>query len=279
MSSHSNRPDNGLPEVGLSVLTWKSPKTLERTLRSLGPVSDLFAERKVVCQEGNPEEMEIARAFGFEPVATDRNLGIQEGLARCGEVLSTERIVIVEGDNTLVGKDGVRDLMIRAFLLFDAHKMTAFQLSGRNHTLSSRFLRYWKADEPLRKTLRGVLRPGAARFRVHEFFAMPTTPANGNRYIARLEDELYLTRSDCISWSNRPFLTSRAFFLGPLMTFARQNPGKKRVNGLADLEHPINCPANRKWWRGLQAKIGVAYPGLFEHGRLERPDADEKTEL
>lgn len=279
MYSSSNGPEGELPKIGLSVLTWKSPKTLERTLRSLMPVSDLFAERKVVCQEGSAEEMAIARTFGFEPVATDRNLGIQEGLARCGEVLSTERIVIVEGDNTLVEKDNARDLMMRAFALFDAHEMTAFQLSGRNEELSKRFLRYWKPDEPLRKTLRGYLRPGAARFRVHESFAMPTTPENGNRYLTRLEDELFLTRSDCISWSNRPFLTTRSFFLGPLMTFARQNPGKKRVNGLADLEHPINCPANRNWWQGLHAKIGVAYPGLFEHGRLERPDTDEKSEL
>ncbi|WP_319517427.1 hypothetical protein [uncultured Martelella sp.] len=279
MPFSSDMQEDRLPDVGLSILTWKSPKTLERTLRSLAPVSDLFAERKVVCQEGDPEEMDIARKFGFDPVPTKTNLGIQEGLAHCAECLESERILIVESDNMFVEQDNARDLLKRALILFDQHEMTAFQLSMRPTHLSDRFLRYWRSDDPLRKNLRGHVWPRAARMRVHGSLALPDTTANGNRFIRKLEDELYLTRSDCISWSNRPFLTRRSFFLGPLMTFARQNPGKKRVNGMPDLEHPINCPANRYWWCGLKAKVGVTYPGLFEHDRLERPEDDEKTAL
>lgn len=279
MSSHSDTSRSDFPEVGLSVLTWKSPRTLERTLHSLAPVSDLFSERKVICQEGSPEEMDIARKFGFVPVATESNLGIQEGLARCAESLETERILIVESDNVFVDKEKAPALLRRAIILFDQHEMDVFQVSGRPNRVSKRFLRYWKSEEPLRKKLRAHLRPQAARLRVHESLAMPGTIAKGNRFIQKLEDEFYLTHSDCVSWSNRPFLTTRSFFLGPLITFARQNPGKKRVNGMPDLEHPINCPANRHWWCGLQAKVGVAYPGLFEHDRLERPASDEKKAL
>nr|WP_272210365.1 hypothetical protein [Marinicella sp. W31]MDC2876238.1 hypothetical protein [Marinicella sp. W31] len=139
MTSLSDMQEGPFPEVGLSVLTWKSPRTLERTLRSLQPVGDLFSQRTVVCQEGSPEEMDIARRYDFEPVATEKNLGIQEGLARCAESLSSERILIVESDNFFVASDHARDLLKRAVFLFDQHEMKAFQLGERKSGVSHRF--------------------------------------------------------------------------------------------------------------------------------------------
>lgn len=268
-----------MPPLSLSVLTWKAPKTLENTLAALTPIAHLFSERYVICQEGDPDEVRIATGFGFEPVATTENLGIQEGLARCGEVPTAEHIMVVEGDNMLTQDPDAPLLLAEAVRQMDRHAIAAFQLQERLTTPSSRFRRYWKAGLPLRPTLVGRMRPGPALARMNEALAFPEIAANGNAHIEKLADRLYCTHSDCLNWSNRPFLTTKSFFLGELVAFARKNPGTKRVNGMPDLEHPVNCPANRHWWRGNRFAMGMIYPGLFHHNRLERPPADEKTEL
>ncbi|TCT31766.1 hypothetical protein [Martelella mediterranea] len=280
-ASENSKTAGMLPPVSLSVLTWKSPKTLKNTLKSLSRVKDIFSHRYVICQEGDPEEIRIAQAFGFKPVPTDKNLGIQEGLARCADAAETELVLIVEGDNMLVSRDDARYLLNGAIhaMTKPEHDIKAFQLHQRDPKLSDRFLRYWHPKTPLKPTLMGRLRPGPARARVHEALTLNDVAINGNEFIDKLERGIYLTHSDCVNWCNRPFLTTRTFFLGELLPFARANPGKKRVNGMPDLEHPICCPANRHWWRGSRFRIGLLYPGIFEHNRLERNADDEKTEL
>lgn len=268
-----------LPPVSLSVLTWKSPKTLKNTLTSLSRIGHLFTQRYVICQEGDPEEIRIAQEFGYTPAPTDRNLGIQEGLAYCGTVPTTERIMIVEGDNRLSTRDDAPYFLEQAIRLLDSQNIQAFQLQERNTQPPKKFLRYWYPETPLQPTLLGRLRPGPARARLHEALCLEEIAKNGNVDLEKLERGIYLTHSDCVNWCNRPFLTTKSFFLGQLLPFARENPGKKRVNGMPDLEHPICCPANRHWWRGNRFRIGLLYPGIFHHNRLERNSDDEKVEL
>ena len=163
MTVASNIDHGNGPPVGLSVLTWKSPRTLESTLKSLARVADIFAERYVVCQQGDPEEMALAETYGYTPIATERNLGIQEGLARCGEAPTSERIVIVEGDNTLCQSEDAPRRLRRAITLLDEREIHVFQFQKRPASPSDRFWRYWRPMTPLRPTMIGRLRrePGA----------------------------------------------------------------------------------------------------------------------
>lgn len=267
------------PPIGLSVLTWKSPKTLESTLKSLMRVADIFSERYVICQQGDPEEMAIAAAYGYTPIATEENLGIQEGLARCGEAPVSERIVIVEGDNMLCQSEDAPRRLRRAITLLDERDIHVFQFQKRPNQPSDRFRRYWRPTTPLQPTITGRMRRGAALARMYEAVSLEAVAREGNEHIEKLEEGFFLTNSACVNWSNRPLVTTKSFFLGKILPFARNNPGTRRINGLLDLEHQINCPANRDWWRGNAFRVGIAHPGLFDHARLERPDDDEKTEI
>ena len=269
--------NSSAPPVGLSILTWKAPNTLRNTLGALAPISDLFVERFVLCQEGDPEEMEIAQSFGFIPVATERNLGIQEGLALAASLPSTETIMVMECDCLLRDQINSRSIIELCLMLLETQKLQAIQLQARITEPTQRFHRYWKAGFPLRPTLLGRLRRGAAMARTNEAICLPDFPESGTEHIKPLGDGIFVAESNTLNWCNRSFITTKDFFLGQLIKFARELVTNKKVNGLPDLEHPINCPENRWWWRNNRFRIGIVQPGLFGHNRLERPADDEKT--
>lgn len=52
-------------QATLSILTWKAPDTLRRTLESLEPIRDLFHECIVICQESDPREIDMATQYGW----------------------------------------------------------------------------------------------------------------------------------------------------------------------------------------------------------------------
>lgn len=262
--------------AGLAVLSWKAPNTLRSTLEALTPIFGLFTERFVLCQEGDPEEMEIARTFGFTPVATDRNLGIQEGLARCAELPSTEIVMVMECDCKLEDSANAPAIIARCISLLEKENLQAIQLQTRPEQPTSRYWRYWKPGFPLRPTLVGRLRREAGIARLNEAVCLPDFPTDGLEDITPLGEGIFVARSNTVNWCNRSFLTTKTFFLGSLLRFAREHPTTRKVNGLPDLEHPINCPQNRAWWRGEKFRVGILYPGLFGHHRLERPKDDEK---
>lgn len=268
-----------VPPAGLSVLTWKSPNTLRNTLSALTAVADLFVERFVLCQEGDPEEMEIARLFGFVPIATERNLGIQEGLAMCATLPSTETVMVMEGDCLLYDQKNGREIIERCLSLLGEQNLQAIQLQARISEPTPRFWRYWKKGFPLQPTLLGRIRRGAATARTHEAICLPDFPEHGTDYIKPLGNGIFVAESTTVNWCNWSFITTKGFFLETLVKFAREHKTNKKVNGLPDLEHPINCPKNRWWWRNNRFRIGIVQPGIFGHARLERPDDDEKKVL
>ncbi|MCX8996542.1 hypothetical protein NOF55_05440 [Rhizobiaceae bacterium BDR2-2] len=276
MSNHpAPRPAPAKP-AGISILTWKAPKTLRNTLAALAPIYPLFSEHYVLCQEGDPEEIEIARQFGYTPVTTDRNLGIQEGLARCAELPEAETVMVMECDCMLRDPQNAAALVARCITLLDEQDLQAIQLQVRPEQPTTRYWHYWKPGFPLRPTLAGRLRRESANARTNEAVCLPDFPHQGIDDIEPLGDGIFVARSNTLNWCNRSFLTTKGFFLDTLIRFAREHPTSRKVNGLPDLEHPINCPQNRHWWRGQKFRIGIVYPGLFGHHRLERPQDDEK---
>jgi hypothetical protein len=267
------------PPVTISVLTWKAPKTLSRTLASLAPLYSFFAGHYVVCAEGDQEEIAIAQSFGFTPIPTKHNLGIQEGLALCAEVSQTELVLVMECDCKLEYSQNLPALLSECCRLITEENFKAIQLQRRPDTPSQSYRKYWKNGFPIKPTIWGRIRRAAAMAKLNECIALPNFPQNGIPFIAPRGNGIFSTTSNTVNWCNRSFLTTKTFFLGELVKFAREHPTSRKVNGLPDLEHPINCRQNRAWWRGEKFRLGLVYPGLFSHHRLERPPEDEKKEL
>lgn len=263
--------------ASISILTWRAPHTLYNTLTSLAPILHIFSNHYVVCQEGDPDEVQIARQFGFTPITTGHNLGIQEGLARCAEVSATETVLVMEGDCILSSPENAPAVVLRCLNALSEQHVDIFQLHERATQPTPSYWRFWKRGLPLRPTMLGRLRPSAAMAKTSEAVCLSNFPHDGIPNITPLGAGMFVASSNCVNWCNRSFLTTKDFFLDKVVRFARENPTSRKVNGLPDLEHPINCRANREWWRGEMFKVGILFPGLFGHHRTERPEGDEKV--
>lgn len=263
-------------QATLSILTWKAPDTLARTLQSLEPLHGLFHERIVICQESDQREIDLAERYGYRPVAIPRNVGIQEGLALAVENSATELVLVLENDCNYIGGESGKARLETCLALFEAHHMDVARLGELPPTPRRKYVRCWGSRLPPRRTLVGMLRWKEADSCKAEAISFAGFNSKDVPEIVEVADHLYLTSSSHIGWKNRAFLVRKDFFLGRLLPFARSNPTSRLVNGLPDLEHAINSPKNRNWWRDSHFRIGIVKPGLFAHKRYDRPDLDEK---
>jgi len=263
-------------QVTLSILTWKAPDTLVRTLQSLEPLHELFQERIVICQEGDQCEIDLAERYGYRPVAIPCNVGIQEGLALAVENAATELVLVLENDCNYIGGQSGKARLQTCLAMFEAHHMDVARLGELPPTPRKKYVKCWGRRLPPRRTLFGMLRWNEADSCKAEAISLAGFKSKDVPELEGVADHLFLTSSRHIGWKNRAFLVRKDFFLGQLLPFARSNPTSRLVNGLPDLEHAINSPKNRNWWRTSDFKIGITKPGLFSHKRYDRPDLDEK---
>lgn len=263
-------------QASLSILTWKAPDTLRRTLESLQPLCGLFADRIVICQESDPREINLATQYGYRPVALPHNAGIQEGLALAVKNSALELVLVLENDcNYLGGESGIAQLET-CLSLFKEHKIDVIKLGELPAHPRQKYVKYWGNSFPPKRTLLGMLRRNEANSYKGEVIAFAEFQPDAVPEIEKLADHLFLISSKHAVWTNRAFLVSKDFFLRRLLPFARSHPTSRLVNGLPDLEHAINSPKNRNWWRNENFRIGLAKPGLFGHVRYDRPALDEK---
>ncbi len=263
-------------QVSLSILTWKAPDTLCRTLQTLEPLRELFHERIIICQESDPREISLAIQYGYRPISIPHNVGIQEGLALAVEKSSSELVMVLENDCNYIGGASGKAQLETCLSLFKAHRIDVIKLGELPATPRNKYVKYWGSKFPPRITFLGMLRRREANVYKGEVLAFSEFEPNLLPEFEKLSDHLFLTSSKYAVWTNRAFMVSKRFFLGQLLPFARSNPTSRLVNGFPDLEHAINSPRNRNWWRRSDFKIGLVKPGLFGHRRYDRPPQDEK---
>ncbi|WP_196801211.1 glycosyltransferase family 2 protein [Thioalkalivibrio sp. AKL19] len=262
----------------LVVLTWKAPRTLARTLDTLAPLFPMFTERLVVCQEAQPEEMKIASRAGFQAVPLSENLGIQGGLKAAVQAATTQRVLLLENDCGFVGGAGiVADVLDRADQLMALSDVRFVKMQAMPDPPRRRFFRNWRfRNGQLNRRFAAFLRPENADGVLSEAVVFPRPDLLAPRAIEAVGDGLFLTDSRFAVWSNRANYLAKNFFLNELLPFAEANPTRRHCNGLPELEHRINAPFRRWWWRRNRFPLLVAHPGFFDHTRVDRPVGDSK---
>jgi hypothetical protein len=263
-------------QATLSILTWKAPDTLRKTLESLEPIRELFHERIVICQESDPREIDMATQYGYRPIAIPYNAGIQEGLALAVEKSTTQLVLVLENDCNYIGGESGKTQLETCLSLFDKHNIDVIRLSELPDKPRKRYAKYWGNKFPPRRTVLGMLRWKEADSCKGEAISFDEVESNAMPEIRGLGNQVFLTNSKYVAWTNRAFMINKDFFLNRVLSFARSNPTSRLVNGLPDLEHAMNSPTNRNWWRNGGFRIGLVRPGLFGHKRYDRPDLDEK---
>lgn len=263
--------------VSLVILTWKSPKTLSNTLRSLSQISHFFSEHLIICQESDPEEILLAKKYNFTPVVTKENIGIQNGLKLGVQSATHNHVLMMENDAEFLNTTSSIKAIEEAISEILKNNVTHIRLAAINKKCDHRFIKVWTQTIPPTRRLLGYLRWNWANSKKFGALSLITDQSHSFTGFQKKTTSYWESNSKYTTWMNRAFLTRKDFFLEELIPFAEAHPTSRFINGFQDLEHPINCKKNRKWWQKKEFSIGISYPGCFVHSRHDRTPEDIKN--
>lgn len=269
--------------ITLAVLTWKAPKSLRSCLESVEPILHLFDDKLLVCQEGDPREIQIGEEFGFRTVKLEHNVGIQEGISKCFTSAKTEIVLFLENDLQLrvSPEDATR------YLSFAVKNLNAAEcdfvklrfLPERRSSTSKAFHRYWRINSSeITRRFMGALRPKKANWELSTSTRIMYEKSLLAEGFQRINQDFLKSTTKYNKWENLGLLTTKKL-IHRLVTFANQHPTSRSVNGKPDLEHPLNCSNNRDWLMNQELKLLICTPGMFGHRRYDRAEEDEKWQM
>jgi len=279
--------------IGVGILSWKSHRTLERSLESYEEIGfkEYFDEVKIIFQEITPEDKELAHKYGYDYVGTDTNLGIQHGHKLIHDNLSTDYVLVLENDNPIiVDNDTFKKRLSQSIEHLENGNIDVMRLRHRwnfGEAFSlEKYINYYDVQKihekyssnkinssmfiSLKKSIKRFFRPEKAlRIAGYSMYFEKEPQKVFPKYIKKIDDEIFSVDSYILTWTNQSALLKRKFY-GELLDYAYSHPSSRTANNFQDLEKPLNC----KWWREQNYKIGVC-EGIFTHNRFD--DSWRKT--
>ncbi len=273
--------------VGVGILSWKSHKTLEKSLQSYEKIGfkDFFDQVKIIFQEISAEDKKLADKYGYEYVGIPKNLGIQNGHQMIHDNITTDYVLVLENDNPVIEDTAItQHRLLQAIQLLETGSIDIMRLRhrwefGEGFSLK-KYLRYFdimhlhekyshdaiksSAYESYMKRLRRVCRSSKAkRLAGYSLYYEKYPEKIFPNYIKKIDEELFAVSSYIMTWTNQSVLLERKLY-GELLEYAKENPSSRTANGFADLEKPLNT----SWWRKQDFQIGVG-EGIFTHNRFD----------
>jgi hypothetical protein len=276
--------------VSVGILSFKAHRTIAATLESYAQhhFLDLFTEVKLFFQCVSEDDIQIAHKYHLAWCERRDNIGIQNGMRWVVENLKGDYILYLENDCPLVVDVATAKAEINsAVRLLATGQIDMMRLRSR-FTPGEQFsdvYKYTKAytpneiddrfaetDEvrilqrsPMLRYLKRLLHPSYAVLMIGRSVYIEKHPEQlfPDR-IRKTKDGIFIVDSAVMNWTNQSILTTKRFFL-QMLDYADRHPRSRTVNGLQDMEKPLNC----RWWRKQHFKIGVS-DGIFTHHRLDR---------
>ena len=274
--------------VSVGILSYKAHKTIDATLHAYTQKNFLkpFPEVKLFFQCVSDEDVKISQKYDLEYMGRPDNIGIQDGMRWVVENLKSDYILYLENDCPLITDAETAQREIRRAVSYLAqNKIDVMRLRSRfspEAGLSTQ-LKYTKVypvvcqDSRVEQRTEVSHRPNwfrhlcrfarmglAVRIIGHSVYIEKDPEKKHPRYIQKMEEDFYIVDSCALNWTNQSILTTKKFFL-EMLDYADAHPCRRTVNGMQDMEKPLNC----RWWRNQHFKIGVSC-GLFTHKRLDR---------
>lgn len=272
------------PTLGISIVSWRSWKTLVETLHTY-KISGLFdmVDRAVIYfQDISHRDINIANHFGVDYTGGP-NCGIADGMRNAAEYLGTDYVLFLENDcPAIVDHPETRRQIANAIDHLEKGRIDIMRLRSRltpgdDFCSAQKYLRYYEAtdSEPLvqfdklkRLGIRRRLRRIFKRYNLHRMkgrslYVEKAPEVIFPEVIQKTEDGIWICDSSCMEWTNQSVLCKRDFFLTILMPYVDSHPSSgKSSNGFQTPELPLNCA----WWRRQHFKIGQG-EGIFTHRR------------
>lgn len=276
--------------VSVGILSYKAPKTIDATLQAYRQKKflELFPEVKLFFQCVSDEDVKISQKYGLEYMGRSDNIGIQNGMRWVVENLKSDYVLYLENDCPLVVDVATAKAEItRAVSCLESGQIDMMRLRSR-FTPGEQFADVYKyttvytpleiderfvpTDEvqiaprsKVSRCLKRLFYPSyAMRMMGRSLYIEKHPEKRFPDYIKKTDDGMYIVDSMVINWTNQSILTTKKFFL-EMLEYADAHPLSRTVNGMQDMEKPLNC----RWWRKQHFRIGVS-DGLFTHKRLDR---------
>lgn len=165
---HSSK---SFPELGIAILSWKSPITVDRTLSALSSNLNLndFADTCIYFQEISKQDKEIAEKHRIRYVGNDHNIGIQEGIANAISNIHAKYIIFLECDFFPANNPSIsKQLITTALNELKDGDVDIYRLRdwGDNEIISNKSLIFWPNEggkDSLKQKLMRYFRPEKAQ--------------------------------------------------------------------------------------------------------------------
>ncbi len=264
--------------LGLSLLSWKAPKTLAATLAALpSEFLDLFEDKVIYFQEISSKDRELAEQYGFRYEGNDANVGIREGIKQAVLANQCEQVLFLENDVCFNQEldSAITQLKTAHQALVDGIvpvvRLRHRQEPGQAYPAIAKYKNYWgdaATQNSTKLKLKRLLRPTKARKLIGQAVMVLDHPEQhfDARDIQLQEQNYYTVNTAVLPWTNQSILLQKEWFLNTLIPIAEASKTKRHVNGFPDLEKELNSA----WWRQQTFRMGVSNPGIFTHHRLDR---------
>ena len=238
--------------ISIGILSWHSGQVLVDTLTTYhnNGLFDMVNDVTILFQEASMQDVEIARHFGLDFMALQKNIGIGQAFIRLTENAQQDYVLVLEHDwNLIEDKDTTYNILDRTYKAIEMG-MDVVRLRHRKNPGNPHFsfkhigkeLTYY--DDEIGATSPHLLDS------VH--WCEPDIEFGD--YIKKSED-MFWTTSRYGNWTNNPCLYKKQFYLDTVKQFAG--------DGIA-LEGNIG-----KWWVQQEFKVGHN-EGLFMHNDWQK---------
>lgn len=281
--------------ISVGILSFRAPKTIGSTLNNYkkNDFFKLFSSISIFFQGSSEkfleEDKKIAdkyKEYSVNSKFREENLGIQEGMYWVINNLNTEYVLYLENDQPLITNiENCEIILEKSLQYLESNKLDLVRLRSRfnageqfcdvnkytslydTNCIDERFNEFEKISKrnKLFKKINRFFRPNKKIKMIGRSVYIEKYPEKlFPKYIKKLDDNFYSVDSQCIAWTNQPFLIKKDLFL-KIITWCKNNPSKP-INGFQAMEPNLN---RKNWWAKQHFKVGV-HNGIFTHKRLDR---------
>jgi hypothetical protein len=238
--------------ISIGILAWKSGQVLVDTLTTYhnNGLFDIANDVMILFQEASMQDVEIARHFGLDFIALQKNIGIGKAFIKLTENAQSDNVLVLEHDWNLIENKEVTYERLESGLELLGGSVDVVRYRHRANPGNPHFsFKYQGKELTYYDDEIGCTSPHLLDS-VHWCDPKKSFPD----YIGQF-GEYFLTGSRYGNWTNNPCLYKKQFYLDTVKPFAGEGIG---------LEGNIS-----KWW--AQQNYSVAHgEGLFKHNDWQK---------
>jgi hypothetical protein len=211
---NSTRKNSNLKNITIGILSWKSHKTLENTLKSYKDNGLLSLVHPVIYfQERTEEDDTLAKSYGINDIiGTNENVGILQGFMKLVEHTKTKYFIFAECDFELVNnKERTSEILKECIHLIKKDGIDVIRLRDRENPGDPLFSRSIIPVEGRHLNGHNISKNFPWKIETVHFLKDPEKKFPGDFNVIDKKHRWYRAVSKNNRWSNNVFIASTAF--------------------------------------------------------------------